>query len=138
MFGFQKKESTKDANPTMQHHSFLLPSITSSSPGASPLAPTEYEERFFIAFEQAAVASGMSLNLFSLTRMGDRTIRIHYAGLQIGGIRYRKNFGYVQILLTDLDVKHMRDAPIESAIAAIPYLLHYAKQTKKEYDDMLK
>ncbi len=113
----------------------LLKSIVSSS--SKTFKITEFENAFFVAFEKHIKDNRLSDLEYSIERKSNGCIRIcTLNGRQMCDIHLRKRIGSILYFTGDgieeKDIHHMRDAPFESVIAVIPYVIKYIKQSREE------
>ncbi len=119
LFGKKKNEITL----LQPNGSVILKNIENKTSTTYPI--TEYENQFFIAFEDSLRFNGIDPQTVKAVRMGSGGIRCLVSSGIIGTVHLRKQFGSLQYFIDPLKNHEMKDAPVEAIIAAIPYWTAY-------------
>lgn len=121
-----KRSKNKSVTPSHERRSVILENMKIETPADYPV--TEYEKRFFLAFEDILRSGGFDPAIITAARRDDGGIRCTvYAGI-IGTVHLREQFGSLQYFIDVYKNHNMSDAPVESCIAAIPYWVAYLRK----------
>lgn len=135
----QIKQDTADAVSDSEESELLKHIVSTSS---KTFKITEFENAFFVAFEKGIKNNHLSDLEYSIERKGNGCIRIcTLNGCQMCDIHLRKRIGSILYFtgdgIADKDIHNMSDAPYESVIAVIPYVIRYIKQSRERLKEIL-
>ena len=134
----QIKQDITDAVSDSEESELLKHIVSTSS---KTFKITEFENAFFVAFEKGIKNNHLSDLEYSIERKGNGCIRIcTLNGCQMCDIHLRKRIGSILYFtgdgIADKDIHNMSDAPYESVIAVIPYVIRYIKQSRERLKEI--